>query len=331
MKAPFISVISIAYQRKEFINKAISSAIDQTLPREFYEIILVSDVEIDEQLVSKGNVKIIHSSERNVGAKVALALELCLGQVICLLEDDDIWERNKLETIFYAFRKTPSLGFYHNGWTVIDRDGRSASHPVHSTGRKILSRVGNVTASGKNLSYSGLRRLVGLNADFNGSSMAIRKSILTRHVEHLKRIRLNYDPFIFYSAVVSGYLITVDSQILTKYRVHRKNYSKNLGNQSAEPDYSDLYVIRDMLLLEPESQNSLKSLNCSISDIEIENHWVLGTKNRLGLLRALMNHIRYLTIWELEYDVLLIGFTVLCIVFPAIGRSIYMNAYSNAQ
>ena len=328
MHKPFISVISITYQRKEFINQAITSALEQTLSREFYEIILVTDVDVDEQLIAKGNVIVLHSSERDVGAKVAMALDSCAGEVICLLEDDDLWERNKLETVFAEFTANSSLGFYHNGWAVIDVEGRPVSHPVHSTGRRIMARIGGVTATGRSLSYAGVRRLVRLNADFNGSSISLRKSILAERVEYLRRIRLNYDPFLFYSAIVSGYLIKVDSLILTRYRVHKKNYSRNLGNTGPSPDYSDFYVIRDMLEHEKGSESSLKSLDCSISDLSIENYWVLGIRNRPSLVGSVIRHLRYFTPWEIEYNSLLIGFTLLYLIFPQIGRFVYMSHYS---
>ena len=53
VEKPFISVIVTAYNRKEFLLQAVSSALRQTLPREYYEVIVVKnfeDEEIDRQL-----------------------------------------------------------------------------------------------------------------------------------------------------------------------------------------------------------------------------------------------------------------------------------------
>jgi len=41
MNTSLITVIITAYNRKEFLEDAIKSAINQTLPRKYYEIIVV--------------------------------------------------------------------------------------------------------------------------------------------------------------------------------------------------------------------------------------------------------------------------------------------------
>ncbi|MCW1293277.1 MAG: glycosyltransferase [Candidatus Parvarchaeota archaeon] len=58
----YISVIVTAYNRKEFLLNALKSAVNQTLDRKFYEIIVVknfNDNEIDNY-IQQNNIKEIN-------------------------------------------------------------------------------------------------------------------------------------------------------------------------------------------------------------------------------------------------------------------------------
>jgi len=56
---PYISVIITAYNRKKYLLGAVRSALDQTLPKDLYEVIVVKnfrDETIDRQLEKWGVV-----------------------------------------------------------------------------------------------------------------------------------------------------------------------------------------------------------------------------------------------------------------------------------
>jgi glycosyltransferase involved in cell wall biosynthesis len=73
--------------------------LNQTLPRKDYEVVLTKnfDSEHDDQW-QKSEVKLVWFPGRKVGERVADALRYCCGDVICFLDDDDVYAPNKLST-----------------------------------------------------------------------------------------------------------------------------------------------------------------------------------------------------------------------------------------
>jgi len=112
---PFISVIITAHNRREFLLDAVNSALNQTLPKDEYEVIVVKNFEdksIDKFLEEHG-VKNIVTNEGPLGAKIAKGVEESRGEVISLLEDDDLWLPQKLEKVKQVFQDENVI-YYHN-------------------------------------------------------------------------------------------------------------------------------------------------------------------------------------------------------------------------
>ena len=143
MPKPVVSVLAIAYNRREFINAALLSAINQTLPKDMYEIVLLTNFDIDPTLLSQANIRVVFSNIRELGPKLSTAIPLCQGDIICFLEDDDEWLPDKLEHVTSIFSKFPEVGYYHNNWIVIDERGNELPHPIHVQGRRRLNSVGS--------------------------------------------------------------------------------------------------------------------------------------------------------------------------------------------
>ena len=85
-----ISIIITAYNVKDYIEKAIESAINQTYKD--IEIIVVNDCSTDntKQLIEKYDVKLINNKE-NVGAGLSrrIGIKYATGDYILLLDADD--------------------------------------------------------------------------------------------------------------------------------------------------------------------------------------------------------------------------------------------------
>ena len=111
----FISVIITAYKRKEFIMDAIKSVLNQTLPRKYYEIIVVKnfiDSDIDKY-INDNNIKNIFSNDISLSGKSVEAIKSSHGEIISFLDDDDMFYNNKLEYIYDLFKNNINLVYYH--------------------------------------------------------------------------------------------------------------------------------------------------------------------------------------------------------------------------
>ncbi|MFP3287693.1 MAG: hypothetical protein RXP86_10580, partial [Acidilobus sp.] len=76
-----------------------------------------------------------------------------------------------------------------------------------------------------NVSVADLVLKVRAGADFNSSSLAVRRPVLESHVQLLKRLLISIDSFVFVSSVKAGGLMYFTDERLTLYRVHGENWS----------------------------------------------------------------------------------------------------------
>jgi Glycosyltransferases involved in cell wall biogenesis len=168
---PFISVIITAHNRREFLLEAVNSALNQTLPKDEYEIIVVKNFEderIDKFLEEHG-VRNIVTNEGPLGAKIARGVEESKGEIISFLEDDDLWLPQKLEKVKQVFQDENVI-YYHNIYFNF-----YGSLKVDS----LMDKIESNRDSGKLLKLA--IRNVNMNKNFshpfNISSITVRKKI----------------------------------------------------------------------------------------------------------------------------------------------------------
>ncbi|MBX8634207.1 MAG: glycosyltransferase [Thermoplasmata archaeon] len=327
VKLPYISVLIVAYDRKEYISRAIHSVMCQTLSNDFYEIIVITNFEIDPLLVDAGRLKVMYSNTREIGPKISEALKLCNGEILSFLEDDDIWLPNKLETVFQLFNSDAKMGYYHNNWSIIDEAGVEISHPLHSVGRRKLLKLKRISIDSVNRTYTNIRKMVQCTGDFNSSCISIRKEIVEKQLDFLKNVTFCPDTFLFYAALLSDYMLITDSNILTKYRIHDSNLSINRHTYARMVTDTTYFVTIAMIKCNNGAWQILKSLGFLISDLNLESNWTRDFRGRRKLVADIINHIGYISRSEIEYNMILILFALICLIFPKWANEIYENYY----
>jgi len=206
---PLISVIITAHDRRKYLMGAVASALNQTLRRELFEIIVAknfADPEIDERLSELG-VKNVLTDEEGQGGKIVEALRRADGTIISFLDDDDEFLPDKLEIIHRRFARDGDLVFYKNGIQFVDEEGR----PLFSRARRFHLRGPQGPEALENVFIVG--------GNFNMSSITVRRSIIEDKLEYLRKIRFSSDTFMLYSAFLSGRGILAEPHILTRYRL----------------------------------------------------------------------------------------------------------------
>jgi len=125
---PLISVIIDTYNYGIYIEDAIVSAINQTLPSESYEIIVVDDGSTDDtrQRVEKYLPGIIYHYKENGGQASAFnaGLSLARGEFIAFLDADDYWEPEKLRIVLEKFRTEQSVDVVYHTLCLVDETKR---------------------------------------------------------------------------------------------------------------------------------------------------------------------------------------------------------------
>jgi len=212
-----ISVIIIAFNRKDYLLQAIKSAVNQTLNRSLYEIIVAKNFN-DEQIdafMKKNNVKSIFYDKVNPrsgyidqGAFYSLALEQASGDVLCFLDDDDYFVKEKLEKVHRIFERNRKVVYYHNRQIFIDDNGNRIK-----------------------------KRRKG--PDYNSSSISVRREVI--NPAKLKKVEFSADTFLYLSALEYGGKILLGKELLTVVRIH----SSRSNPDSQEGFLSWVYMIRE--------------------------------------------------------------------------------------
>jgi teichuronic acid biosynthesis glycosyltransferase TuaG len=125
MVTPLISIIIPAYNASKFLLETLESVKNQSYTN--WEIVLVNDCSKDNtiKLVKEfsesisNTVKLI-TNKTNSGVSVSrnVAVENSSGSWLALLDSDDVWLPNHLETLMNEVTKDPELSFIYAGCYV---------------------------------------------------------------------------------------------------------------------------------------------------------------------------------------------------------------------
>lgn len=213
------SIIVCAHDRSDFVIPALKSALEQDFPEKEYELILVKNFKnkrIDSFTEKNGIVNIL-TEKGPLMQKMMEGVSISKGEYLCFLEDDDLFEKNKLKRIGELIDNDGSLSYYHSSFTVIDENGKSLKHHISRT------PVRTMIYSGESDILSGLPEMLKFRADWYGSMMCIRKGSLLAHFDQLKQIEGSADRIIFYMGLLDSRQVIIDSTRTTKYRLHKSH------------------------------------------------------------------------------------------------------------
>ena len=212
---PYISVIIPVYSRTQYVNEAINSVLNQTLSKDKYEIIVVTNVDLPE----REGVKIIKSNERWQGPKFAQAIEEAKGEIISLLDDDDLFLPNKLEVVYKVFKENEKIGLFKNPikW-------------VNELGKEWLDDLPRepITITGKDLNLDKLSEAIKYKVGFNSSSFFRKREILN-YLDYLKEVKLVIDAFIGLLFLFTSQVV-IWNKLLSVYRVLSISTSRKLSS-----------------------------------------------------------------------------------------------------
>lgn len=287
---PIISVIITAYNRKEYLNQAIDSAMNQTIPRMFFEVIVVKNfVETStEEKYKHSNVKFINSDEEKIGAMMLNGIEQARGTILCFLDDDDLFFPDKLLNVLKAFQN--GACYFRNSFRISEDDPESIKRIMLSPSSK--RDLADFSVESRNI--RSIATSVRMGAALNMSTISISRNILWEHRDALDRLAVGPDLFAFYVALESKGKLIISKKSLSIYRVHhsasRFTYDdfdtyRRILIEHTFSNLATLNLIRNEVL---KSSSSIKYLKASISAWEIQ-YALLNSEapNIMVLLRSI--------------------------------------------
>ena len=207
-----ISVALAYYNGGEYIKEQMDSILDQLGPSD--ELIISIDSAEDgsmdyltKRAQADGRIRLTKGPGKGVVANFEHAISLCSGQVIFLSDQDDIWEKGKVETVMKAFEKGDYLAVLHNA-SLVDAKGVKNGESDLFTLRK--SRTGI------------LKNLI-LNS-YVGCCMAFRRELLPVILPIPDKMYM-HDYWIGTAAELCG-RVGLIKRPLIRYRRHESNVTE---------------------------------------------------------------------------------------------------------
>lgn len=224
-----ISVVVTCYNLERYIGEAIGSVLAQ-VDAGAVEIIVVDDRSTDgsAQVIAEFDDVRIVRTERNCGVMLAMlaGVEAALGDLVCFLDGDDVWESGKLATVRRCFDENQTVALVTHDLIYIDSDGRPLD-------RRSLPAARVSVAAPKDRAALVRKGILELD-DYVwlGSALCIRRSLsewdqFVAWTHSLPDPRNTYQdwPLAYWVAALDGVAMAYTSAPLFRYRLHGANHS----------------------------------------------------------------------------------------------------------
>jgi glycosyltransferase involved in cell wall biosynthesis len=211
MKAPFFTVLIDTYNYGEYIEEAVSSALAQDFPAEQREILVVDDGSTDdtEERLREFGEAIRYLRKPNGGQASAFnfGFEHARGEVIALLDADDVWLPGKLGRVYEEFERHPAAGMVY--------------HRVH-----LWNGTGEISEDSYFIAVSGRvpesRRALLQYPMVGTSCLAFRREALSKLLPVPESLRFQADAYLTALVIFVAEVAAVPD-FLGKYRLHGAN------------------------------------------------------------------------------------------------------------
>jgi glycosyltransferase involved in cell wall biosynthesis len=211
MKAPFFTVLIDTYNYGQYIEEAVASVLGQDFPAEQREILVVDDGSTDDtqERMQKFGDAIRYLRKPNGGQASAFnfGFERARGEIVALLDGDDVWLPDKLGRVYEEFERHPAAGMvYHR--TYLWKGTDETSEDTH-----FIPVSGNVPES---------RRALLQYPMVGTSCLAFRRNALKELLPVPEALRSQADAYLTALIIFIAPVVAV-REFLGKYRLHGAN------------------------------------------------------------------------------------------------------------
>src|SRR5262245_36681582 len=243
---PFVSVLMAALNHERFAADAVRSVLDQDYER--LELIAIDDAsddstaEVLEQCAAEappGRMRVVrHDRREGIAQTRAHALRLAGGELIGLLDSDDLWLPGKLVPQVALLRDEPDVGLVHGEFEAFENE----------TGKTIPWASRDWDRGGDQLV-----ELVRQTLIMCGSVLARRSAIEQRGVGFIDTGYPGYDDYLLWLTIALDWQIAHEDRKVMRYRRHAANLSEVLAH-SANPARARAGVLELFAAMFPEAR-----------------------------------------------------------------------------
>jgi glycosyltransferase involved in cell wall biosynthesis len=212
---PRVSVLIDTYNHERFIQRAITSVLEQDMPMDDVEILVVDDGSTDRtpDIVRQfePRVRLIRKLNGGQASAFNAGIPECRGEIVAFLDGDDWWAPNKLRRVLETLQFNQSIGMIGHGFYEEYSDGRPFGLILPGQ----AYRVGVASLEGAEL----FRHIA---AFFGTSRLAVRRPLLNQILPIPEVLRIEADEYVFTLAAAICEAIVLNEP-LCHYRLHGEN------------------------------------------------------------------------------------------------------------
>ncbi|PWS27242.1 glycosyltransferase family 2 protein [Pedobacter yonginense] len=221
---PLVSIALCTYNGEKFLRQQLESILQQTYKN--IEVIIIDDCSTDNtaaiinEYAQEYHIIKFLQNERNLGfsKNFEKAIESCTGEYLCLSDQDDIWEKNKVEQLYKNIDNHALI--YHDSDFIDESD----------------QRIGEESMFTRYNMYEGSSALpLILSNCISGHATMFSKKLLPYLLPFDKRFY--HDWWLAYVAFNIG-SVKYLNQILVHYRQHESSITDNLNIKVKSLDIS---------------------------------------------------------------------------------------------
>ena len=278
-KNPSISVILTDYVDHRYVLDSLLSVFEQDLLSEHFEIILLTDSKTSPAISAlinsiKYDYTILFTDRIPIGKTYIIGAKFARGSIICPLDNDDLWDKERLKIVLETFEKNNRLIFMkHDVKLFSDFNEQFKFFKFLSLGIN-ATWIGELEISSENLKMnpSSYIDALKINPLFNTSSMSFSSSIFSKLPEAFGKVSNFPESFLFFWAALQNGSMSFLNVQLSSYRIRKNSLSKT-GFKLSESTYI----------------NNLESIKVQFQIIQL-----LNKDSKSVVLRHFQAYIKYM-------------------------------------
>ena len=212
-----VSVVITAHNRKKYLMDAVKSVLNQKKANSIVEVIVVknfADQEIDTFL-EMPNVKNIFTSEESFGRKLSTGIDAATGEIICFLDDDDMFRQDKISFIEKIFGENEDILFAHNNMVAVAEDATFTDDDGWKN-----DELSYASFSSEELPGRSWGKILSARADWYVSCISVKTEFARSISPVLFNSNRSLDKILFLLGAHSGSIFATTRNKITVYRKH---------------------------------------------------------------------------------------------------------------
>lgn len=255
-----VSIAMATYNGARYIKEQLHSLISQTYKN--IEIIIVDDCSNDKtKEIIKGfsddRITLIEN-DQNVGCTLSFekAIKHCNGAYIALCDQDDIWNRNKIEILL---KEINGYSLIYSNCSFIDGQGNKTTRPGSFVNK----------LHGKDSSFEKIELLTLFNSFVLGCSIMFERTLMKR-ILPIYDNGSNHDKWIVFQASLLNGIKYINEELFS-YRIHGENLSFKKRTRNKKRKNIVIYFPYDAIIRNypyTESNSRVRNVIKAVENIE---------------------------------------------------------------